>query len=99
MPVGGIASRGFGAKRSPRGASHSINRGRRLENFLGSAIEDERKHWHKTRARAVADAEAAYERGRQVYADAIRTGRKVVARTPQEVRALGGSVNAGVRSA
>jgi len=68
-------------------------------DFLESAIEDEKERWYKARARAAAGAQAAYERGRQVYGDAIRTGQNVVARTPQEVRALGGAVGAGVRSA
>lgn len=36
--------------------------------------------------RAAAGAEA---KGRQVYADAIKTGQKVLARTPAEIRALG----------
>jgi len=73
--------------------------GQGLGDFLGSAIEDEKRRWYAARDRAAADAEAAYQRGRQIYGDAIRAGRNVVARTPQEVRALGGAVGAGVRSA
>jgi hypothetical protein len=70
-----------------------------VEESFGSAVEDAKRRWYEARARAVADGQAAYERGRQIYADAIRAGRNVVARTPQEVRALGGAVNAGMRSA
>jgi hypothetical protein len=70
-----------------------------VEESFGSAVEDAKRRSYEARTRAVADGQAAYERGRQIYADAIRTGRNVVARTPQEVRALGGAVNAGVRSA
>jgi hypothetical protein len=72
--------------------------GQGLGDFLGSAVEDEKRRWYAARDRAAADAEAAYQRGRQIYGDAIRAGRNVVARTPQEVRALGGAVGAGVRS-
>jgi hypothetical protein len=73
--------------------------GQGLGDLVESAIEEERKRWHGARAATVADADAAYQRGRQIYADAIRTGQNVLARTPQEVRALGGAVDAGVRSA
>jgi hypothetical protein len=79
-------------------------------DFLESATKDVRKRWHDARARAVAEAEDDYQRGVQAYGDAIRTGQNVIARTPQEVRALGatakaaarnaiGAANAGVRSA
>jgi hypothetical protein len=69
-----------------------------FEDNLESIADEARKRWHAARAQAVATAQADYERGRQVYADAIRTGRNVLARTPQEVRALGGAANALVRS-
>ena len=70
-----------------------------FEDDLNSAAEAERQQWYSTRTQAVTDAQAAYERGRQIFADTIRTGQNVVARTPQEVRALGGATNAFVRSA
>lgn len=44
--------------------------------------------------RAASNAEA---RGRQVYAGAIKTGERVLARTPAEVRRLGYAVEAGAR--
>jgi hypothetical protein len=79
-------------------------------DFWESAADDVRKRWHDMRTRAVAEAEDDYQHGVRAYKDAIRRGQKVVARTPQEVRALGatvkakarnaiGAANAGVRSA
>lgn len=54
------------------------------------AKQAETERWMRQREadlrRAAAGAEA---RGRQVYADAIKTGQKVLARTPAELRALG----------
>jgi len=73
--------------------------GQGLGDLIGTAVEEEKNRWYAARAAAVADAEAAYRRGRQVYNDAIRTGANLMARTPQEVRALGGAINAGGRSA
>ena len=65
---------------------------------LESEAEDVKKRWYAARNQAVADAEDAYQRGRQIFADGIRTGQNVVARTPSEVRALGAAANAGVRA-
>jgi len=73
--------------------------GQGFEEDLEAAADEARRRWFAARAQAVAGARDAYERGRQVYRDAIRTGQNVVARTPQEVRNLGSSVNAGVRGA
>ncbi|HEY3949361.1 hypothetical protein [Phenylobacterium sp.] len=80
--------------------------GQNLWDSLASAAEDEKKRWYQARNEAIANAQNLYERGRQAYADAIRTGQDVLARTPQEVTALGsaiktgaGAANAGVRAA
>lgn len=69
-----------------------------FEDQFGTAFEDEKRRWYAARNRAVANAKNAYERGRQAYGDAIRTGRDVVARTPQEVRALGEAAKTGLRA-
>jgi hypothetical protein len=69
-----------------------------LEDIWEGATDEARRRWYAARNQAVADAQNAYERGRQIYANAIRTGQDVVARTPHEVRALGSAANAGVRS-
>jgi hypothetical protein len=72
---------------------------------LEEGAEEAGKRWQAARNQVVSDAENAYQRGRQIYADAIQAGRDVVARTPQEVRALGAAntglraANAGVRAA
>jgi hypothetical protein len=72
--------------------------GRSLEDRLKAEL-DEKKRWFEDRARAVANAANLEARGRQVYADAIRTGRNVLARTPQEIRALGRLASDGDRRA
>jgi hypothetical protein len=80
------------------------------KGFLRAAADDAGKRWQEIRNRAVAEAEDDYRRGVEAYNEGIRKGQDVVARTPQEVRALGaavkakarqtvGAVNAGVRSA
>jgi hypothetical protein len=66
---------------------------------LESEAEGVKKRWYTARNQAVADAEDAYQRGREIFANGIKTGQNVIARTPQEVRALGAAVNAGVRAA
>ena len=71
--------------------------GRDLEDFLRSAEEGGSDLWHKVRAQAAAGSQDAYQRGRQVYDEAVRTGRDVVARTPSEVARLGRAANASVR--
>jgi hypothetical protein len=73
--------------------------GRDLEDILRTAEEGGSELWYKLRAQAVANTHQAYERGRQVYDDAVRTGRQVVAQTPSEVARLGRAANAVVRSA
>ena len=70
--------------------------GQSLEDRLKAEL-DEKKRWFEDRARAVANAANLEARGRQVYADAIRTGRNVLARTPQEIRALGRLASNGDR--
>lgn len=72
--------------------------GQNLEDILKAKLK-EAERWHADRARTVANAANLEARGRQVYADAIRTGRPVLARTLQELRALGEAANVGVRSA
>lgn len=50
----------------------------------------EAERWIREREAQVRRAAAAAEaKGRQVYKEAIRTGQKVLARTPSEIRALG----------
>jgi hypothetical protein len=71
--------------------------GRDPEDFLRSAEEGGSDLWHKARARAAAGAQDAYQRGRQIYEEAVRTGQDVVARTPSEVARLGRGGNAAVR--
>ena len=71
--------------------------GRDFEDFLRSAEEGSSDLWHKVRAQAVAGTRDAYQRGRQVYDDAVRTGQDVVARTPTEVARLGRAANAAAR--
>jgi hypothetical protein len=60
---------------------------------LGDRLEaayDERKRGFERRAADVAHNASDLEaRGRQAYADAIRTGQNVLARTPHELRQLG----------
>ena len=70
--------------------------GRDFEDFLRSAEKGGSDLWHKIRAQAAAGTQDAYQRGRQVYSDTIRTGRDVVARTASEAR-LGRAANAAVR--
>jgi hypothetical protein len=70
---------------------------RDLEDILRSAEEGGSELWHKLRAQAVAGTQDAYQRGRQVYDDAVRTGQNVVARTPSEVARVGRAANAAVR--
>src|SRR5690242_8449454 len=71
--------------------------GRDLEDFLRTAEEGGSDLWHKLRAQAVAGTRDAYQRGRQVYDEAVRTGQDAVARTPTEVARLGRAGNAAVR--
>jgi len=82
-------------------SSHAKSRGnemrRDLEDFLRGAEEGGSDLWHKLRAQAVAGTDDAYQRGRQVYDEAVRTGQDVVARTPTEVARLGRAGNAAVR--
>jgi hypothetical protein len=73
--------------------------GRNLEDFLRSAEEGGSDLWHKLRAQAAAGTRDDYQRGRQVYDDAVRTGQDVVARTPTEVAHVGRAANAAVRAA
>ena len=73
--------------------------GRDLEDYFRSAEEDGADLWHKLRAQAVANTQNAYQRGRQVYDDAVRTGRAVVAQTPSQVARLGRAANAVARAA
>lgn len=73
--------------------------GQGAKGFLESAAEDAKKRWHEARTQAVGAAEDDYQRGVQAYKDAIRRGQNVVARTPQEVRALGATVKAAARNA
>lgn len=70
---------------------------RDIEDVLRTAAEGGSELWHKLRSQSAAGANDAYERGRQAYADAVRTGQEVVARTPSEVARLGRGVNAAVR--
>lgn len=72
--------------------------GRDLEDILRSAEEGGSDLWHKLRAQAVAGNQHAYERGRQVYEEAVRNGKDVVARTSSEVARLGRGANAAVRA-
>lgn len=54
------------------------------------AKQAETERWIRQREAALRRAAAGAEaRGRQVYANAIKTGEKVLARTPAELRALG----------
>ncbi|HEX5263775.1 MAG TPA: hypothetical protein VFW13_09620, partial [Phenylobacterium sp.] len=73
--------------------------GQGLWDSLAAAAEDEKKRWYQARDEAVANAQKLYEQGRQAYADAITTGQNVIARTPQEVRALGGAIKTGAAAA
>ena len=73
--------------------------GRDLEDLLRTAEEGGSELWHKLRAQAVAGANQAYQRGRQAYADAVRTGQDVVAKTPSQMARLGRTANAAVRAA
>jgi hypothetical protein len=73
--------------------------GQGAKGFLESAAGDVKKRWHDARTQAVAAAEDDYQRGVQAYGEAIRRGQTVVARTPQEVRALGATVKAAARNA
>ena len=66
---------------------------------LESDAEEVKKRWYAARNQVAADAGNAYQRGRQIFADEIRTGQNVLARTPQEVRALGAAANTGLRAA
>jgi hypothetical protein len=72
--------------------------GQEFEDEFTSAADKAQQWWFAHRGQVAADAQNAYQRGRQIYADAIRTGQNVVARTPQEVRNLGAAANAFVRS-
>jgi hypothetical protein len=72
---------------------------RDLEDILRRAEQGGSDLWQKARAQAVANAQDAYQRGRQAYEDAIRAGQDVVARTPNEVARLGRATNAAVRGA
>jgi hypothetical protein len=47
--------------------------GASFEDNLESIANEARKRWDAARAQAAATAQADYERGRQVYADAIRS--------------------------
>src|SRR5579871_1838487 len=73
--------------------------GRDLEDILRTAGEGASDRWHQARAKAVADAENAYQRGRQAYADAIQLGSDVVARISSEVARAGRAANAAIRVA
>jgi hypothetical protein len=58
------------------------------EQLRAKRAETER--WMREREAQVRSAAARAEaKGRQVYADTIKTGQKVLARTPSEIRALG----------
>jgi hypothetical protein len=86
-------------ERSSRAENEGDEMGRDLEDFLRSAEEGGSDLWHKLRAQAAAGTQDAYQRGRQVYDEAVRTGRDVVARTPSEVARVGRAANATVRGA
>jgi hypothetical protein len=85
--------------RSSRGKNEGDEMGRDFEDFLRSAEEGGSDLWHKVRAHTVAGTRDAYQRGRQLYDNAIRTGQDVVARTPSEVARVGRAANAAVRGA
>ena len=54
------------------------------------AEAEEKRRWFEARARDVArDAGLLDAKAREVYAHAIRTGQRVVAATPSQVRELG----------
>jgi hypothetical protein len=67
--------------------------------MLRTAGEGTADWWHQAHAKAIADADNAYQRGRQVYEAAIRTGQQVAAQTPSQVSRLGRAGNAAVRAA